>query len=510
VHGTAVNLFNSNNDGRASMYRSLGIIQCHINHMKSGETFDVATNLLKSGEAATSTDATNCVGKLKSTATIKADLFPAASSTEDSSKSCPLLSAYEDDIRNYGSLGFDKDDADWSPTTTKCDAVIAHVVPGTSGSAPTTSYDSTSGTPQIYPLDTSHGGHTGDSLDGMDAFQDKMILWKTPNAYDVVYKLEFNPPRTLNGLTCEYDAGATVSLYTDAGSIGSTDCYDTNGHNVNTCTVTGTEQKASTFYVKIDSKHTTWNWMGKFELQPAAPAPAPPASGSLTTNNCASRTTSDEGYFTLNNGKEVYCRGDETLIYQRSNYAFGPDQMTQDETRPARMDTNSKSWYIPPGCTTWKWEVSQDSGATWEWISTDIPSEAYDTSITSTASDVVLANVQSGGGMDYGGGTLYYQKGIDANGCSSSSGTWYGFARSTQGHGDQSPNGIGGHCDSCKFGSGMGGSACNAGDDCVTSHANIEQYISNWKDIGGSNGIGGTTCTALTSPDTIQFRFWAK
>jgi len=130
LHDTAVNLFNNNNVGRASMYRSLGVIQCHINHMKSGQTLNVPTNLLKSGEAATSTSATNCVGKLKADSAIKTDLFPDASSTEDSSKTCPLLSAYEADIRNYGSLGFDKDDADWSATTTKCDAVTAHAATG--------------------------------------------------------------------------------------------------------------------------------------------------------------------------------------------------------------------------------------------------------------------------------------------------------------------------------------------------------------------------------------------
>jgi hypothetical protein len=127
VHGTAVTLFNDNNANRASMYRSLGVIACHINHMKSGETFDVPTNLLKSGEANPSTDATNCIAKLKSVTTIKADLFPDASLDEDSSKACPALSGYEDDIRNYGSLGFDKDESAWSPTTGKCDAVTNHV-----------------------------------------------------------------------------------------------------------------------------------------------------------------------------------------------------------------------------------------------------------------------------------------------------------------------------------------------------------------------------------------------
>merc|ERR1712195_132326 len=129
VHNTAVTLFNGNNAGRSAMYRSLGVILCHINHMSSGQTFTVPTNLLKSGEANPTTSATDCNGKLKADSTIKTELFPDATSNEDSNKACPALSAYEDDIRNYGSLGFDKDESEWSATTTKCDAVTAAAGP---------------------------------------------------------------------------------------------------------------------------------------------------------------------------------------------------------------------------------------------------------------------------------------------------------------------------------------------------------------------------------------------
>merc|ERR1712195_200349 len=129
VHNTAVTLFNGNNAGRSAMYRSLGVILCHINHMSSGQTFTMPTNLLKSGEANPTTSATDCNGKLKADSTIKTELFPDATSNEDSNKACPALSAYEDDIRNYGSLGFDKDESEWSATTTKCDAVTAAAGP---------------------------------------------------------------------------------------------------------------------------------------------------------------------------------------------------------------------------------------------------------------------------------------------------------------------------------------------------------------------------------------------
>ena len=78
------------------------------------------TDLLKSGEANPTTSASDCKDKLKSDTTIKADLFPDASSDEDSNKVRPALSAYEDDIRNYGGLGFDKDN--WQPSILNCDA----------------------------------------------------------------------------------------------------------------------------------------------------------------------------------------------------------------------------------------------------------------------------------------------------------------------------------------------------------------------------------------------------
>ena len=95
VHDTAVTLFNANNAGRSAMYRSLGVILCHINHMSSGQTYTLPTNLLKSGAANPTTSATDCNGKLKAVSTIKTELFPDATSNEDSSKACPTQSDYE-------------------------------------------------------------------------------------------------------------------------------------------------------------------------------------------------------------------------------------------------------------------------------------------------------------------------------------------------------------------------------------------------------------------------------
>jgi hypothetical protein len=153
VHNKVVQLFNSNNDHRASTYRSLGVIGCHINHMKAGETFSLDTNQVKSGGSASTTDATNCVNQLKSIADLKTDLFPAASASEDSGKTCPTLAQYYNDIKAYGNLDFEK--GVWQPTQAACDLVGAH---------------STS-TPAAIPTGTVDTGQSG-LLQGVHASSD--------------------------------------------------------------------------------------------------------------------------------------------------------------------------------------------------------------------------------------------------------------------------------------------------------------------------------------------------
>lgn len=202
------------------------------------------------------------------------------------------------------------------------------------------------------------------------------------------------------------------------------------------------------------------------------------------------------------------------LIYRRNNYALGYEQMTQKlppdgKAAGVSSQVNSDSWWIPEGgsVTKWRWEVSKCNGP-WQWIETNVPSEAFNTNKDATHVNVVLSGVATGGGMIYGGGTMYYQKGRNQHGCHSGSGTWHGLVRSKQGDGDKSPNGIGGHCDSCKFGKGMSKS-CTSNGDCFTGYHNMEQYISNWKNVGGSDGGGGTTCTTVKNPQGIKFRMWA-
>jgi hypothetical protein len=135
------------------------------------------------------------------------------------------------------------------------------------------------------------------------------------------------------------------------------------------------------------------------------------------------------------------------LIYSRDNYAFSPDHMRNVEpsqfsagVNPGQV--NSNSWWIPTGATKWKWDVSRD-GASPEYIETNIPSQAYQTTTDGTSVNTPLSGVSYGGGMHNSGGTLYYQRAKDQHGCSSGTGTWYGLVHSSQGMGDASPNGIG-------------------------------------------------------------------
>lgn len=124
VHATAVNSFNANNANRASRYLSLGIIKCHINHMKIGQAYTFTTaDLLKSTSSNSATSSTDCIANLKTAANIQAAMFPDASSNEDSSKVCPALNVYVQEVHDYGGFGFDK--TDWDADVAKCNAAAS-------------------------------------------------------------------------------------------------------------------------------------------------------------------------------------------------------------------------------------------------------------------------------------------------------------------------------------------------------------------------------------------------
>ena len=80
-----------------------------------------------------------------------------------------------------------------------------------------------------------------------------------------VYRYE--KPVTISSVKGQYDAGATVSFHgKDRQILYSKKCYESNGHRVNTCALDFKAVTGTTFYLKIDTSHSDWNWMGKWTL----------------------------------------------------------------------------------------------------------------------------------------------------------------------------------------------------------------------------------------------------
>lgn len=93
-------------------------------------------------------------------------------------------------------------------------------------------------------------------------------MWSTPNTYDVIYKLTYPTETQITQVSASYDAGAKFAMMDSSKKeIKSKDCYDSNGGKANTCTLDlGSGVKGKVFYVKIDSKHGTWNWFGDIKI----------------------------------------------------------------------------------------------------------------------------------------------------------------------------------------------------------------------------------------------------
>jgi hypothetical protein len=108
-----------------------------------------------------------------------------------------------------------------------------------------------------------HGGHCGESSDPADAFRGKRIMFGSPSTYDVLYQVCYPQPVIMSSIVGDYDAGATLCLDGKCQS-----CYDTNGGSVNQCEVHNAHGGVhkSCYMVKIDSHHSTWNWMGNFKF----------------------------------------------------------------------------------------------------------------------------------------------------------------------------------------------------------------------------------------------------
>merc|ERR1712226_1008826 len=120
----------------------------------------------------------------------------------------------------------------------------------------------------IYPPSVSHGSHSTSDIDPLKAWEGEMPMWKSPNGHDYEYLVSFAEPTAVSKLTLDYDAGATVILKNEGGTVlGSTDCYASNGGRTNECVVTSSSSsQMSSVLVVLDSHHSTWNWMGNYKL----------------------------------------------------------------------------------------------------------------------------------------------------------------------------------------------------------------------------------------------------
>lgn len=207
----------------------------------------------------------------------------------------------------------------------------------------------------------------------------------------------------------------------------------------------------------------------------------------------------------------AYCHMDEegngwTLIYNRNNAYFSPDQMYHE--LPAQgpdFSSNSTSWFIPNDATRWRWEVSVDNGASYRTLETSIPPEARATT-HATVENVPIGTVYEN--TTGASGPFYFQTIVFPDrcryGCGSDSASWWGIVNVGQGAGDQPNPGFGGHTDSCSL-----NSMLLPGDNYTWGDGDLELYLSDWKDIGG-DGIGGTNCVPDSPTTQYRYRFWAR
>jgi len=207
----------------------------------------------------------------------------------------------------------------------------------------------------------------------------------------------------------------------------------------------------------------------------------------------------------------AYCNMDEegngwTLIYNRVNAYFSPDQMYNE--LPAQgpdFSSNSTSWFIPIDATRWRWEVSVDNGASFRMLETSIPPEARATTHATVANAPISTVYENTTGAS---GPFYFQTITFSDkclyGCGSGQASWWGIVNVLQGAGDQINPGLGGHTDWCSM-----NSMLLPGDNYTWDDGDLEVYLSDWKDIGG-DGIGGTNCWPDSPTTQYRYRYWAR
>ena len=194
---------------------------------------------------------------------------------------------------------------------------------------------------------TTHGGHKENQKDAKAIFDGKMILWAQPNTYDVLYKLTYPQETIVDAVMADYDAGATLALL-DANqkTILSKDCYASNGGRKNKCVLNlggpGHTISGKTFFIKIDSKHGTWNWMGNIVIEDYC-------YKKITTTTTTTTTTTKKT--TTTPFKPPNMSGSSGVVISRpkSKISFGPKEsaiLFHDASRPGELHFLGKKFLV--------------------------------------------------------------------------------------------------------------------------------------------------------------------
>ena len=111
----------------------------------------------------------------------------------------------------------------------------------------------------------------------------------------MIASFRYDKPVTISSVTGKYDAGATVSFMDqNKKNLASKNCYDSNGGKENTCALTFSKTTGTKFYLRIDSKHSTWNWMGKWEIEDNCAKGGSDAVSFSDTANCKPKVTMEQ------------------------------------------------------------------------------------------------------------------------------------------------------------------------------------------------------------------------
>ena len=196
---------------------------------------------------------------------------------------------------------------------------------------------------------TSHGGHKENQKDAKAVFDGKMILWSKPSTYDVLYKLTYKKETIVDAVTADYDAGATVALL-DASrkTILSKDCYASNGGRKNKCVLSlggpGHTISGKTFFIKIDSKHGTWNWMGNIVIEDYCYKKI-----GTTTKKPTIKTTKKPKKTTPFKPPNISGSAGITIKKPKSKISFGPKDsaiLFHDASRPGVLQFLGKKFLV--------------------------------------------------------------------------------------------------------------------------------------------------------------------